>query len=56
MAKQRPKGWAIESSTSEPIVSAQAATLAVHPATTSHGADIAASQGTGGKGARLGDG
>lgn len=29
-AKQRPKGWAVESATGEPIVAAQAAMLAVH--------------------------
>ena len=28
VAKQRPKGWAIESGTSQPIVAAQAAMLA----------------------------
>ena len=35
VAKQRPKGWAIESGTGEPIVAAQAAMLAVHWAMTS---------------------
>jgi hypothetical protein len=34
VAKQRPKGWAIESGTGEPIVAAQAAMLAVHWAMT----------------------
>ena len=35
VAKQRPKGWAIESGSGEPIVAAQAAILAVHTAMTS---------------------
>ena len=35
VAKQRPKGWAIESGTGEPIVATQAAMLAVHWAMTS---------------------
>jgi hypothetical protein len=34
MAKQKPRGWAIESGTGEPIVAAQAAMLAVHWAMT----------------------
>jgi len=34
VAKQRPRGWAIESGTGDPIVAAQAAMLAVHWAMT----------------------
>ena len=34
IARQRPRGWAIESGTREPIVAAQAAMLAVHWAVT----------------------
>ena len=34
VAKQRPKGWSVESGTGEPIVAAQAAMLAVHWAMT----------------------